>query len=150
MKILFVCTGNTCRSIMAEYIFNNLNKDKSITCKSAGISIVAGSTVTKNSINLVKRELRLDIANREAIQLREELLNEADLVLTMTEYGKAYIKEYYARFGNKTYTLGEFVGEGADITDPYGGSISVYEKTFKEVKKLVEELLWRVKSVVNL
>lgn len=149
MKILFVCTGNTCRSIMAEYIFNNINRDKNITCKSAGISIVAGSKATKNSVNLLKRELRLDIVNREAVQLKEVLLKDADLVLTMTEYGKAYIKEYFKSYDYKTYLLSEYVGKKGDILDPYGCSLTVYEKTFQDVKSLIEELLVRLKKEVT-
>ena len=58
MKVLFVCTANTCRSPMAEEIFNKINDDSNIEAKSAGIVIVPGSFVTENSIELIKEELK--------------------------------------------------------------------------------------------
>ncbi|MGL4774456.1 MAG: low molecular weight protein arginine phosphatase [Clostridium sp.] len=146
MNILFVCTGNTSRSIMAEYIFNNINNIKGLSCKSAGISIVAGSVATKNSVNIIRKELRENIDNREAVQLKDGLLKDADLVLTMTAYGREYIKEYFSKYGHKVYTLAEYVGEDMDVTDPYGGSLGVYEKTYKEIKGLIDRLVHVVKK----
>ncbi|MGL5152563.1 MAG: low molecular weight protein arginine phosphatase [Clostridium sp.] len=141
MNILFVCTGNTCRSIMAEYLFNNINENLGLTCSSAGISIVKGSVTTCNSVKIIEREFNTNIKNRPAIQLKEDQLVKADLVLTMTEYGKEYIKEYFSKYNNKVFTLGEYVGEKNDITDPYGSSLAVYEKTYKEIKDLINKLL---------
>lgn len=144
MKILFVCTGNTCRSPIAEAIFNQLNTDKNIVAKSAGISTVPGSTVTNYSVEILDRELKTNINNREAIQLRQPLLKGADIVLTMSDYGKEYVKEYYAGDENKVFTLPEYVGKKEEIADPYGGSISMYEKTYNQLNGLVDLLLLKI------
>ncbi|MGG7176933.1 low molecular weight protein arginine phosphatase [Clostridium paraputrificum] len=146
MKILFVCTGNTCRSPIAEAIFNRLNENKKFTVKSAGISIVPGSIATKSSVELVNRELSFDINNREAVQIRKSHLEESNLVLTMTEYSRDFIKEYYPNYKNKTFTLSEYVGVKDEIIDPYGSTISIYEKTYKQIEGLVSLLLSKIKK----
>lgn len=146
MKVLFVCTGNTCRSPMAEAIFNNLNIDNNFTAKSAGISIVPGRIATKLSVEIINRELSLDIRDREAVQIKNSILEEADLVLTMTDYLREYIKEYYPVYRKKIFTLSEFVGSEIEVNDPYGGTITIYEKTYKQIKGLVSLLLSKIKK----
>lgn len=144
MEILFVCAANTCRSPIAEAIFNYLNKDDNNRAKSAGISIVPGSIVSKNSADLVYREMKLDINNRRAVQINSNKLENTNIVLTMTKYGRDYIKEYYPKYTNKIFTLSEYVGLGADIADPYGNGITVYKKVYEQINRAVSLLLLKI------
>jgi protein-tyrosine phosphatase len=141
MKVLFVCTGNTCRSCMAEAIFNNLSKSDNIKSYSAGLSIMEGSRTSKNAVLVVKENYNLDLGGRRAVQLTEKHLHEADLVLTMTGRIKNVLKDYYPSCKNKIHTLNEYVGINGDINDPYGGSVDVYRETFQNLKNSIFLLL---------
>ena len=153
MNILFVCTGNTCRSPMAEGIFKDMlkkNNIANINVSSAGISVFPGEHANEKAIAALK-EKGIDIEEHRAKQLSDEI-KKADLILTMTLGHKKVIAEY---FKNKTgepslglFTLKEFAakvsGENLtdpDINDPYGMNYKMYIKSRDEIEKELKTIL---------
>ncbi|MDO5039605.1 low molecular weight protein arginine phosphatase [Clostridium sp.] len=147
MKVLFVCTANTCRSPMAEEIFNKLINSSDIVAQSAGITIVPGSFVTEKSAELIKEELNVDVKDKQAIQLNDSMIKNSDIILTMTNYGRDFIKENYPNYKDKVFSICEYAGVKGEVTDPYGSTISVYQKIYKELEGVMPLLIDKLKKV---
>lgn len=145
MNILFICTGNTCRSPMAEAIFDKLNKT-SLVAKSAGLAVSSNSKASFNAAKLVDENLNINIYERHAVQLTEKILKDSYLVLTMTEGLKKIVQYNFKEYKNKIYTLSEYVGVKGEILDPFGGALSVYEQTFEQLKKYIVLLLSKLEE----
>ena len=150
MNILFVCTGNTCRSCMAEAIFNSINDDSSFRAFSAGVHVVTGSKTSKNSAKIVFDNLNIDITNRYAVQLNAEHIQNADLILTMTGRIKELLKGSFPQFSDKIDTINTFIGAYGDVMDPYGGSIEVYQKTYSSLRESIVLLLAKLKEDMSI
>lgn len=146
MNILFVCSGNTCRSCMAEAIFNNICDIDGVKASSSGISVFPGSKTSLNCALVVNENLNVDISNRKAVQLNPFMIEKVDIVLTMTAYISDILRDTNETYANKVYSLGEYIESNVDITDPYSGSIDVYRKTFAELKRSLEILIEKLKE----
>ncbi len=120
MKILFVCTGNTCRSPMAEGLFQKMLTDKNaknIECSSAGLFAMTGDEVSVNSVKACER-FGVDISSHRARRITAYILDETDKFVCMTKDHAASLSLYVP--SEKIIVLGD------GIPDPYGGDIERY------------------------
>ncbi|MCT4607167.1 MAG: low molecular weight protein arginine phosphatase [Marinisporobacter sp.] len=146
--ILFVCTGNTCRSTMAEGLFKKMLEDlgektKGIKVISAGTAALKGQKASKNAVRAMD-EKGINLKDHRATFVTKELTQEADLILTMTSNHKKQLVYMEPKAKEKTYTLKEYIGKEGDIVDPYGQSIDVYKQCSKEIEESLKVLIEKI------
>lgn len=144
MTILFVCTGNTCRSPMAEHLLKKILKKNGVKVASAGTSVISSTQIPSVMLEILAKE-EIDISCHRARQLTREIIDEASLVLAMESCHKRNILYYYPQSSGKVFLLKEFIGEGEiGIADPFGGSKEAYMRAFSQIKEAVEKLRKKV------
>ena len=146
MEMLFVCTGNTCRSPMAEGLMNHMAKKNGldIEAKSAGIFTWVGQNVSEEAVEVIKEE-GIDISSHKSRLITRNLVEEADLILTMTVGHKEQLLSGYGCYDfldGKIYTLKEYAyGVEEDIEDPFGRGIQAYKNAKDEIKEAIQEII---------
>ena len=157
--VLFVCTGNTCRSAMVEGMFKKILKERTedyskFNIISAGISVLPGISPTSEAIS-VMFEQGIDISQHHAQELQEELIKKADLILVMTNEHKEYIHKEFPFVQNKTFLLKKFTlnnksesnqnnERNYEIIDPMGRKIEFYRIVARELKKNLKNILDKI------
>lgn len=143
MKVIFVCTGNTCRSPMAEYIMRDYCKKNNldIVVESRGVACSNGRPISENS-KLALAEIGIDASEHKSQSFTLKDLFEADLIVTMTEGHKRLLVDNF-NAGDNVKSFGEIAG--CDINDPYGSSLAVYKMCLAMiedgVKTIVDKIL---------
>ncbi len=150
MKILFVCTGNSCRSPMAKEYFEKRLKelgreDVEVAC--AGIAQIASGPATEYAKEVMKEE-GVDLSKHQSRPVTDEELKGSDLIFVMENRQRLYLIARYPKAAGKIYLLKDFkkIGEltfsnEPDIPDPIGRDIEFYKKTFSLIKKSIERVL---------
>ncbi|QJC98047.1 low molecular weight protein arginine phosphatase [Bacillus mojavensis] len=147
MNIIFVCTGNTCRSPMAEALFKSIAETEGldVSVRSAGVFASPNGKASPHAVEaLFEKRIAL---NHVSSPLTEEHMEAADLVLAMTHQHKQVIVSQFERYRDKVFTLKEYVtGSRGDIIDPFGGTIEIYKETRDELEALLQQLAEQLKN----
>jgi protein-tyrosine-phosphatase len=144
LRLLFVCTGNLCRSPMAEGISREMAAAKglSIEVQSAGTIAHGGDPPSENAV-IACSEIGVDIADHVSQALTAELIEWADQILCMDENHLLMVNSKDWRAPFKTWNLASFVNQ-KQIKDPYRSSLRKYRKTRDVIRKAVDEALDRL------
>ena len=145
LNILFVCTGNVCRSPMAEGILKNTISNKlkdKFNVQSAGISAIDGMRASTFAVEVSKNN-GINISSHRSRQITEKMMSENDFIFVMAEEHLEYLKNNYTKYIDKVYALKQFNNpDNTDINieDPIGGDLDSYEKIFYEIKHEIERI----------
>lgn len=164
-KILFVCTGNTCRSAMAQAFFNSFLKSENpkyehlkneYYADSAGIAASPGAPASDNAITAMRENWGISLDEHRSKSISEELVKDAFLILPMTFNQSDIIVANFPELEGITHILQEYVNPDChvqtqkarackfNIIDPYGLPLQSYIQAAEEIRKAVEKLIERL------
>jgi protein-tyrosine-phosphatase len=151
--VIFVCTGNVCRSPMAAGLFfEKLVRQgmaARVRVRSAGIWALEGRPASAYALQVMS-EHDLDISTHRGHDLTQTDVDDADLILVMTQRHADVIARDLERSEGKVRLLSEMAGRAYDILDPYGGSLADYRHTANELQELVVHGYERILGILGL
>ncbi len=147
MKVLFVCTGNSCRSVMAQGLLSSLLKKKGrsdIQVLSAGVSTIGGMGPTPETVE-VMNSMGVDVSRHIGQPVTPELIRHADIIFCMEEFHKEWILSGAPDAAPKTHLLKNFQAsrsvKDADIPDPIGRPKEVYESCLMTIRDSMDRIV---------
>ena len=142
-RILFVCTGNVCRSPMAEYIFRHrLSDHRNVAVESAGVMAPPGMPASSGATEVLKEWL-IDLRPHRSRMLSREIVDAATLILVMTEQHRQDVLASFPRAKGRVFLLTSFGSSrrGKDISDPIGLPVHVYRQVRDEIDSAISDLI---------
>ncbi len=150
-KILFVCTGNSCRSVMAEALFRKItaNRPDDFSIHSAGTSAVDGTQATQETVEVMTAH-GVDISDYRGKHLTEEMIEDADKIFVMERFHKDWILRLVPEAGSKIFLLSEFASKESqshkdiDIPDP----IRMSDQFYKNVAVVIHDCVKNIAKIL--
>ena len=154
--ILFVCTGNTCRSPMAEIICRQAIaerigcridelEDRGVLVMSAGVAATMGGRAAAEAVQVLSG-LGLNLADHETQPVTEPLVRHADFVFTMTRSHREAIVAQWPSAAERTFLL---CADGSDVSDPIGGPVERYQRCAAQLRSELEGRLGQIELVLG-
>ncbi len=145
MKIMFICTGNICRSAMAHAMLQKMAEEnkKNIEAYSCGIYAQNGDIPTDEAISVMKN-YNVDLTKHRATNIKNSNIEEMDVILCATETHKNMVVNIYPNLVKKIFTIKEYAGynrEDLSIEDPWGYGLNVYKNCAKEINECLEKII---------
>jgi tRNA threonylcarbamoyl adenosine modification protein (Sua5/YciO/YrdC/YwlC family) len=146
-QVTFVCAGNICRSPMAESYVQSLFTRMSLSYRasSCGVNATVSSTISDFSRDILHANDLL-VTDRPAMPINDEIVQSSTLLLCMSKNVKDRTIERYPNATQKIFTFAEYIGEDADVDDPYTMSFSHYEKAWGVIKAYSDKLIEKLTS----
>lgn len=153
MNIMFICTGNICRSAMAHYLLKKRLKDlkiENVNVYSCGVHAYNGEESTWEAKYIMKKYYDVNLENHKATNIRNSNIKGMDLILCATKYHKEDVLELYPELKGKVFTMKEYVKydephhDKIDIADPWGYDKETYLECSKEISECIKILLKKI------
>lgn len=147
-RVLFVCTGNLCRSPLARALFERLAADAKLAVDSlsAGLHAQPGARPPAEALAIAK-EAGLDLSGHAASPVSREIVETADLVLVAERFQASELRALYPGDADKIRLLSDFAAgrhRGREIADPFGCPLPYYRTSLAEIRECVEGLVRRL------
>ena len=148
--LIFICTGNICRSPMAEYLLRGLmGEDSEWTIESAGLLAANGVPASQAAIEVLAEDEGIDLQAHRSRMLTPEMVAYADMLVCMSPSHKRHILHLVPSAADKTFMLTDFDLHSTDleIYDPIGHSVPVYRRIKNQIKSALPDLILHMKEM---
>ena len=153
MKIMFICTGNICRSAMAHHLLEKKVKDlnrKDIEVFSCGVYAQSGDIPAWEAKSVMEDDFEVDMSKHRATYIKNSPIKQMDLILCATRSHKIAVLDMYPELTDKIFTMKEYVSyhrqyhDDIDIKDPWGYDLETYRSCASEIEECIDLLLENV------